>query len=70
MESLLKDKDLITVIKDLVRGSGRSYPLQEPEVSEGKGTVPEKQQAANGLEKVPQTTQTNGISKKETVAVL
>nr|XP_027066920.1 4-alpha-glucanotransferase DPE2-like [Coffea arabica] len=70
LESLLKDKDLITVIKDLVRGSGRSYPLQEPEVSEGKGTVPEKQQAANGLEKVPQITQTNGISKKETVAVL
>ncbi|KAL3533414.1 hypothetical protein ACH5RR_006935 [Cinchona calisaya] len=68
LEALLKDKDLIAVIKDLVRGSGRSYPSQELEVSELKGTVPEKQQVvADGLEKAPQT---NGISRKETVAVL
>ncbi|XP_022874044.1 4-alpha-glucanotransferase DPE2-like isoform X1 [Olea europaea var. sylvestris] len=49
LESLLEDKDLITEIKGLVRGSGRSYPpLDEVEAS----TDLEKQPVANGKQKV------------------
>ncbi|CAK9170452.1 unnamed protein product [Ilex paraguariensis] len=74
LESLLKDKGLKTTIKDLIRGSGRSYP-QEFEVQmnlEKADGVPEKQQEATsvGQEKVSLATQLNDISKREMVAVL
>lgn len=70
MESLLKDEELTTVIKDLIRGSGRSYPLKETESFEEKGVVvPEKKQVGNVLANVPQATKTSAIPKKETVAV-
>ncbi|CAI9099424.1 OLC1v1036244C3 [Oldenlandia corymbosa var. corymbosa] len=69
LESLLKDKDLITVIKDLVRGSGRSYPSKELELSQ-EAVVPDKQHVANGQAKAPQATSTNLSSKKEIAAVV
>uniref|UniRef100_A0A5B7B0S7 4-alpha-glucanotransferase n=1 Tax=Davidia involucrata TaxID=16924 RepID=A0A5B7B0S7_DAVIN len=67
LESLLKDKELKMAIKDLVRGSGRSYPpLGEVEV----GLVPDKKQVTSGQEKIPLSTQLNGIPKNESLAVL
>ncbi|KAL2480812.1 4-alpha-glucanotransferase DPE2 [Abeliophyllum distichum] len=55
VESLLKDKDLIAVIKDLVRGSGRSCPpSDEIELHLTKArTDLEKLPIANGTQKVP-----------------
>lgn len=36
LETLLKDKDHIKIIKDLISGSGRSHPSEE------KSAIPEK----------------------------
>nr|GMC90260.1 4-alpha-glucanotransferase DPE2-like isoform X1 [Ipomoea batatas] len=40
MESLLNDKSLISIIKGLIRGSGRSYPQKELEMKRGSVPVP------------------------------
>ncbi|XP_031127124.1 4-alpha-glucanotransferase DPE2-like isoform X2 [Ipomoea triloba] len=40
MESLLNDKSLISIIKGLIRGSGRSYPQKELEMKQGSVPVP------------------------------
>lgn len=72
LESLVKDKELKTAIKDLVRSSGRSYPPSEEvevQAASGKASVAPKQQFSAEQEKVPPTTQLNGISKNKSVAV-
>lgn len=55
IESLLKDKELTTAIKGLVRSSARSYPGQEETQPAGVtnlSVVPEKQQTANEQDKI------------------
>lgn len=67
LESLMKDNELITTIKDLVRDSGRAYPVgQSVAQAKREAAVPatEKQQIVNGKEKISLGTQ------KEPVAVL
>ncbi|KAK9289814.1 hypothetical protein L1049_007974 [Liquidambar formosana] len=72
LESLLKDKELKTKIKNLIRGSGRSYPpMGEAETLAGQETavvIPEKQQVS-GREKIPPATQLNGAQQGK-VAVI
>ncbi|PKI31931.1 hypothetical protein CRG98_047649 [Punica granatum] len=54
LESLMKDKGLKTTIKDLVSGSGRSYPrLEEADVPEiqAENSDAEKKQVINGVPK-------------------
>jgi 4-alpha-glucanotransferase len=71
MESLAKDKELKTIIKDLVRSSGRSYPhSQEVEVqtassSKKANLLPEKQ-IFGGLENAS-ATKLNRVSRNESV---
>lgn len=65
LESLLKDKELKTTIRELVHCSGRAYPL----VGETEAVIPEKQHAAAIHEKSPSAVQLNGAPQKETVAV-
>ncbi|KAG2687450.1 hypothetical protein I3843_09G052400 [Carya illinoinensis] len=72
LESLMKDNQLKTTIKDLVRGSGRSYPVGENEVQvneETAATSTEKQLVPNGDEKLPVASELTGIPQKETLAV-
>ncbi|CAH9105324.1 unnamed protein product [Cuscuta epithymum] len=61
MESLIKDESLISIIKDLIRGSGRSYPKNELDT---KGIAP---QTGSEAERV---TLGNDVSKKAAVAVM
>ncbi|KAL7197782.1 hypothetical protein ACSBR2_020328 [Camellia fascicularis] len=69
MESLLKDKELKSTIKDMIRGSGRSYPpSEEVEIQAGVASI--KQQVTTGQEKISSKTNLIGIPKQETVAVL
>ncbi|GAB2210062.1 hypothetical protein Drorol1_Dr00015315 [Drosera rotundifolia] len=67
LETLLKDKELTSVIKDLVRGSGRSYP----QLSEDKADEHLKIKAATTVvKKTPNDgIQHNGTHHKEAVAV-
>lgn len=56
LESLIKDNELISTIKDLVRESGRSHPkVQTVAQAKRESAVPstEKQQVTNGKENVP-----------------
>lgn len=72
IESLLKDRGLISAIKGLVSGSGRSCPpSQEDELQTGKTSVDSvKQQATSRRgEEAPSTAQLNGLAKKEAVKV-
>ncbi|KAI9160495.1 hypothetical protein LWI28_008665 [Acer negundo] len=62
LESILEDKELKTIIKDLVRGSGRSYPQAGQETP---AITPEKKQVANGQEKNPTAMPLNGDRKKD-----
>ncbi|XP_021745916.1 4-alpha-glucanotransferase DPE2-like [Chenopodium quinoa] len=64
LETLLKDQELKTAIKDLVRSSGRSYPHDDEETlaALSKGSQPNAS-ASNIV-------QPNGVSQKEAVAVL
>ncbi|KAK2652047.1 hypothetical protein Ddye_011903 [Dipteronia dyeriana] len=62
LESMLEDKDLKSIIKDLVRGSGRSYPQASPETA---AITLEKKQVANGLERNPTAIPLNGDQKKD-----
>ncbi|KAI4300935.1 hypothetical protein L6164_034261 [Bauhinia variegata] len=57
LESLIKDNELITIIKDLVRGSGRSIPVEDSETGVSKvsssATIDKQQlQFANGGERI------------------
>lgn len=73
LESLLKDKGLTKAIKDLVRGSGRSYPLSEEvetQVTQHVRLVSEKQQIVAGQDKLPLANKLNGVPKTETVPVV
>ncbi|GAV89138.1 CBM_20 domain-containing protein/Glyco_hydro_77 domain-containing protein [Cephalotus follicularis] len=74
LESLMKDKELKTTLKDLVCGSGRSYPpvveAEKQVVQEKAAAIPEKQQVSNGQEKIFMATQLNGASQKQTLDVL
>lgn len=72
LESLLKDKELTKAIKDLVRGSGRSYPLSE--VVESQATqqvrlVSEKQHVA-GHDKLPLANKLHGVPETKTIPVV
>ncbi|XP_057971656.1 4-alpha-glucanotransferase DPE2 [Malania oleifera] len=73
LESLLKDNNLKTIIKDLVRGSGRSFPLvEEDEKHENQGTaavIQEKHQV-DGRGTLPFATQPNAAPRKEKLAVM
>lgn len=65
MESLLKDNDLITTIKDLVCGSGRSHPQGSVSREESATRSTENKQVANenlGM-------QLNGVERSNPVAV-
>ncbi|KAL6534678.1 4-alpha-glucanotransferase dpe2 [Orobanche gracilis] len=70
MESLLKDKELISVIKGLVHGNGRSCPPPPSKDDELLIEESTKLQAAHVEgEKGPFDSPLNGISKKEAVRV-
>ena len=62
LESLIKDSELKSTIKDLVRGSGRSHPVGENEVQVNEESVAttEKQQVATWV-----VTRLNGVPQKE-----
>ncbi|PIN19639.1 4-alpha-glucanotransferase [Handroanthus impetiginosus] len=68
VESLLKDRELISTLKGLVHGSGRSCPPSQDDelllVKSKNESI--KQQAANGT---PFAGQVDGIPKKEAVTV-
>ncbi|KAL0428431.1 UNVERIFIED_CONTAM: 4-alpha-glucanotransferase DPE2 [Sesamum latifolium] len=67
VESLLEDKELISSIKGLVHGSGRSCPSsQGDELRLGKSSKDSvKQPAGNGQGEGHVASQLNGITKKE-----
>ncbi|KAL3639655.1 4-alpha-glucanotransferase dpe2 [Castilleja foliolosa] len=74
IESLLKDKELTSVIKSLVHSSGRSCPRLEYDGSlteKPSSSDSAKLQAAKmkGEEKVPFASPLNGVSKKEAITV-
>ncbi|KAL5743263.1 hypothetical protein ACOSQ2_026379 [Xanthoceras sorbifolium] len=62
LESILEDTELKTTIKDLVRGSGRSYPQTGQETA---AIALEKKQVANGQERSPTAIPLNGAPKKD-----
>uniref|UniRef100_A0A2P2MKZ0 Uncharacterized protein n=1 Tax=Rhizophora mucronata TaxID=61149 RepID=A0A2P2MKZ0_RHIMU len=72
LESLVKDKELVSIIKDLVRGSGRSHPpLGEPDAQvnqETVGEIVEKQQPSG--ERIPISKQLSGVPRKEDLCIL
>lgn len=74
LESLLKDKELTKTIKDLVSGSGRSYPptgkVEVQVARQDACVISEKQQIAGGQDKLPLATQLNGVSETKSIAVL
>ncbi|KAM6570952.1 hypothetical protein CsatA_015032 [Cannabis sativa] len=70
LESLIKDDELITTIKDLVRGSGRSYPGGHTEIQakqELSFSSTQKQPVANEKEKISVISQ--GTPQKDLLAV-
>lgn len=73
MEALIKDNELISTIKDLVRSSGRSYPavqaekLPSQESAAVAGT--ENQKMSSSKDKVHPAASLNGVPQKEIVAV-
>ncbi|KAK6127201.1 hypothetical protein DH2020_039044 [Rehmannia glutinosa] len=72
IESLLKDRELISVIKGLVHGSGRSCPpSQDDELLLGKSSrdIVKPRAAYAKEEETPFASQLNGIPKKEAVTV-
>ncbi|KAL6219526.1 hypothetical protein ACLB2K_007285 [Fragaria x ananassa] len=72
LEALIKDKELTSIIKDLVLGSGRSHPGKHAEkqvIPESAIATTEKKQIASGKEKAYVATPLNGVPRKEAVAV-
>lgn len=66
LETLLKDQELKSTIKDLVWGSGRSYPFKgEEETSAASNLVKQHQQSVPSSK----TVQSNGVPEKDGVAV-
>lgn len=71
VEALIKDKELVSTIKDLVSGSGRSHPGGQAErQASHKSAVAttEKQQIASSKDKVHLATPLNSVAH-ETLAV-
>lgn len=66
LESLNKDNELQTIIKDLVRWGGRSIP---PEESQVEDAVSEKQQSVATGVKIHNPSESNGVSLKDPLAV-
>ena len=69
----MKDKELQKTIKDLVRGSGRSYPPSdesEVQVNRENCGAPIMQQINAGQETISSATLLNESPKKEAVAVM
>ncbi|GAU44872.1 hypothetical protein TSUD_329290 [Trifolium subterraneum] len=76
LESLNKDNELKTIIKDLVRWGGRSIPPEDSEVeaslistSSAADAVSEKQQFAAISEKIGHPSESNGVPSKGPLAV-
>lgn len=76
LESLNKDNELKTIIKDLVRWGGRSVPLEDSQVeaslvsaSSVSEAVSEKQQLAGNSEKIRLPSEFNGVPSKDPLAV-
>ncbi|KAH9675167.1 4-alpha-glucanotransferase DPE2 [Citrus sinensis] len=67
LESLQKDKELKTTVKDLVCASGRSCPPGGQEVA---SNTRDKQQVASSQEKNPISKPLSGVPQKGTVAVV
>lgn len=67
LESLRKDKELKTTVKDLVCASGRSCPPGGQEVA---SNTRDKQQVASSQEKNPISKPLSGVPQKGTVAVV
>lgn len=65
LESLMNDKELISSIKGLVRGSGRSQPSVE-ETEETIVMITGKHQPAKGQEKISFEKQLTGVPRPET----
>lgn len=69
MESLMKDKELKATIKDLIRGSGRSYPPGEAEKQLSGETVQtaleKRLHVVGGPQKID-----NGVLQKESIGVM
>ncbi|KAJ1404519.1 Immunoglobulin-like fold [Sesbania bispinosa] len=73
LESLLKDNELKTIIKDLVRWGGRSLPPEDSQVEgslvSASSSVSGKQQFASAGEKIHHPSESNGVPPKDPVAV-
>jgi hypothetical protein len=76
LESLNKDNELKTIIKDLVRWGGRSIPPEDSQVeaslistSSSADAVSEKQQFAGISEKINHPSESNGVPSKGPLAV-
>lgn len=67
LESLQKDEELKTTVKDLVCASGRSCPPGGQEVA---SNTRDKQQVASSQEKNPISKPLSGVPQKGTVAVV
>lgn len=67
VETLMKDKELKATIKELVRGSGRSYPVGENEESTAATT--DIQQLLSGKENIQRSSHLTAVPQKETLAV-
>lgn len=66
LESLMKDKELQATIKGLSLESGRSVPHEAKPAS----SKPVSVDVEAGKEKISLATESNGIPKKETLAVI
>lgn len=70
LESLMNDKELISSIKDLVCGSGRSHPSVEETDEQGNQEtivmITGRHQAAKGQEKISFEKQLTGVPRPET----
>lgn len=71
LESLIKDSELKTIIKDLVRWSGRSIPPDDSNLSASSisGAVSDKQQLASAVEKIRLPSESNVVPQKGALAV-
>ena len=71
LESLMNDKELISSIKGLVRGSGRSHPSVEETETDEQGNQETivmstgKNQVAKGQEKISIGMQLTGVPRQE-----
>ncbi|PIA53200.1 hypothetical protein AQUCO_00900054v1 [Aquilegia coerulea] len=74
LETLLGDKEFKLKIRNLVKGSGRSYPPIEEAVVEGidikESVNTEKMHIANGQGPTPRVSQSNAVSRREVDAVV